>query len=248
MKRPTHIFVRLYYPTYGAPVISALSFAEHPTLLKWISKYGTDRISFPRVPFDSLSDALPSFWGEMRRYAFCSIADYFKAFWDPPLSDEAEPVPEEAEPDPEEAEPVPDEAEPDPEEAELAPEEAELAPEEAKPDPEEADPDPFAIEELLRGQSVVFYPQVLEVEWVDPEEMDDDPDASVTGLYMEFKDLLAMIRILKPDEKDRHAYFDRKIKYHMAWRRRMPSKLVCHFDNARDNEDDEIDSSYLDNC
>ena len=219
MKRPTHIFVRLSYRDREDPVLSVMSFAEHPTLSKWISKYGTDAIAFPSVPYEGLSDALPSFWGEMRRYAFCSIAEFFKAHWTPPRLEE-----------------------------ETAEEEAGEPAEAEEADTSEAAktlPDPFCLETMLRGKSVVFHPDTLDIEWVDPDDFDDPYDA-VTGLDMNFRDILNMIRILKPDDKELHEYFDRKIKYHMDWRRKIPSKLVCHFDNARDNEDDEIDSSYLD--
>lgn len=214
MKRPTHIFVRLFNNTdtdtdTDTYVLSVVSFAEHPTLLKWISKYGTDcPITFPSVPYESVSDALPSFWGEMRRYAFCSIAEFFKVHWDPPPADAADP----------------------------------------DPDAVDSTADPTSIEEMLQGQSVVFHPQVLEIEWVHRNAFDESYVFTHWFADMEWNDLLAMIRLIKPNETHQHDYFSRKIKYHKSWRKRMPSKLVCHFDNARDNEDDEIDSSYLDNC
>lgn len=249
MKRPSHIFVRLSYRGREHPVLSVLSFAEHPTLLKWISKYGTDTITLPSVPYESLSDALPSFWGEMRRYAFSSIAEFFKAYWTPPKDEEDEAEEEGgAEEEEDIAEAEEEIAEEEPAEDEDAEETAE-AEDEAEPAEDDEDTahqpaDPFCIEKMLCGKSVVFHPETLEVEWVDPDEF-YDPYISVTGLDLEFKEILSMIRVLKPEEKDMHEYFSRKIKYHMSWRRQMPSKLVCHFDNARENEDDEIDSSYL---
>lgn len=74
MKRPTYVLARFYYPDKETPELK-VAYIKNNLVFRWLFKHTVESITLPDVTPDKFDTVMPSFWGELRRYAFRIIYD-----------------------------------------------------------------------------------------------------------------------------------------------------------------------------
>lgn len=87
MKRPTYILGRFYYPNKETSELK-VAYIKNNLVFRWLMKYDIEEVALPLVDIGELKSAMPSFWGELRCYAFKLIYDTIQETFSSDFEDE----------------------------------------------------------------------------------------------------------------------------------------------------------------